>query len=504
MESEEEEHISVLTSSSSDEESKDDNSMPKQAQTKPQNKQTSVQKKTELISQLRTLGTQQVNMEKEILSSLQAHSSKVRRDYDEIKAQISKANTIVDKERSKLTSDIQRINGSVSRFKALLNGPRTVPNYINNVRVLMESIESGILTFKKTNHGVYDDLMHKMTLLERECAVNERKVRAWEESTQDQPQPKPVLKKMPKAYPKSITEDGHLLPEVIKFDEFLQTHGGERGGWTVYDHGVYLKHRAKQKTTEECIQVVAAALVGKTVEDVEAHEEWYQEYLFLTDQRRSAIRTWREQKKDEDAKRKEEIRREQEAAKASMKKKKRLEKKKAASEREKRVNELEAWRLAKAEREANQAKQEEERLEKERRVKEARDAEIAKKRAMVKRIAEERRQAEKLMEEQAKAMAMAQARKVTDAELAWFRERDRRSQEKQAAKRRQEEEEAREAQERLERIKKTVQVKRDPSRLLKPTASVLNRAKDNSSDGKGRVIARAPPRRAIPSWRQGL
>eukprot|EP00039_Didymoeca_costata_P032661 m.38779 g.38779 ORF g.38779 m.38779 type:complete len:73 (-) comp9472_c0_seq3:1396-1614(-) len=59
---------------------------------------------------------------------------------------------------------------------------------------------------------------------------------------------------------------------------------------------------------------------------------------------------------------------------------------------------------------------------------------------MVKRIAEERRQAEKLMEEQAKAMAMAQARKVTDAELAWFRERDRRSQEKQAAKRRQEEE----------------------------------------------------------------
>lgn len=35
---------------------------------------------------------------------------------------------------------------------------------------------------------------------------------------------------------------------------------------------------------------------------------------------------------------------------------------------------------------------------------------------------------------------MAQARKVTDAELAWFRERDRRSQEKQAAKRRQEEE----------------------------------------------------------------
>ena len=63
--------------------------------------------------------------------------------------------------------------------------------------------------------------------------------------------------------------------------------------------------------------------------------------------------------------------------------------------------------------------------------------------------------------------------------------------------------EVRKKLENLERIKRNVKVARDPSRLTQATASSRARAADKASSG-GRVIARAPPRRAVPSWRQGI
>ena len=46
-------------------------------------------------------------------------------------------------------------------------------------------------------------------------------------------------------------------------------------------------------------------------------------------------------------------------------------------------------------------------------------------------------------------------------------------------------------------------VPRDPSRLFKPTAALEERRKAGPGSGNGEIVL-SMPRRAVPSWRQGL
>ena len=105
----------------------------------------------------------------------------------------------------------------------------------------------------------------------------------------------------------------------------------------------------------------------------------------------------------------------------------------------------------------------------------------------------------------AEAAQRAAAPKPTAEELAWFRARDQEAFERTVARR---EQAQREEEDKLKRLKKLrsqvkVNVRRDPSRLTRPTASSAARKQDTSTSG-GQMHVRAPPRLATPAWRKGM
>ena len=95
---------------------------------------------------------------------------------------------------------------------------------------------------------------------------------------------------------------------------------------------------------------------------------------------------------------------------------------------------------------------------------------------------------------------------MSEADLAYFRERDLQALLERKARDEAAKAEAREREARLEKLRKQVQIeaRQEPGRLLQPTQAHLNRLADTAPSDGGRVIARAPPRRAVPSWRVGL
>jgi hypothetical protein len=44
------------------------------------------------------------------------------------------------------------------------------------------------------------------------------------------------------------------------------------------------------------LQHLLPALPTRTEEEINSHEEWYQEYLFLNETKKEAIKRWRERK----------------------------------------------------------------------------------------------------------------------------------------------------------------------------------------------------------------
>lgn len=152
------------------------------------------------------------------------------------------------------------------------------------------------------------------------------------------------MKRRPKPLKGSLTKNTSLgredtenstcdYKEIKIFDRFLQSHGGHSGGWSDEQHSIYLslkaKYRANLHRIEECFKGIlpgkkslrltlvksfeimflflSSTLMDLSMdgdilsididaETIKSHDDWFQEYTTLKNNRKRAIEQWKKDK----------------------------------------------------------------------------------------------------------------------------------------------------------------------------------------------------------------
>ncbi|MBN3286193.1 CC112 protein, partial [Polyodon spathula] len=348
-------------------------------------------------------------------------------------------------EKAKLQQQLAKIHNSVKRFQRQLKDVKPTPEFVEKLKEIMEEVENAINVFKEEQRQSYEELMKEEKNSSQEIIALEKKFETWASAVSAAPKNCPsLLVKVP--LDKTIEDD--LPAEVVEYEKFLQETGGRQGGWDDYDHQNFLKVWTKLNGKPGYMKEALLYLPGRTQEDIQLHENWYQEFLFL----------------DESKKEKEEER--------TMEEKQHLR------------EEAEKRRKAKEE----QKRQLEVKLEVETYVRQKKEQ-------------EEFLRIEKEMQERAE---QDEKRSQAARGITKFQERDLHKLESKLLEKRAKEEEAAEREDRLAKLKEKVEVhiSRDPSRLWRPTKGWEEHTKQIGPTGGGPLLH--IPQRAVPSWRQGL
>lgn len=80
-----------------------------------------------------------------------------------------------------------------------------------------------------------------------------------------------------------------LPEEVVDFENFLQQTGGRQGGWDDYDHQNFVKMRNKHKGKSIFMAEVLEHLPGRTQDEIQQHEKWYQKFLALEERKKEVV-----------------------------------------------------------------------------------------------------------------------------------------------------------------------------------------------------------------------
>nr|XP_034326271.1 coiled-coil domain-containing protein 112-like isoform X5 [Crassostrea gigas] len=429
-------------------------------------------KKGEILRELRKLSVQVVALEREKTTHLYSKRSEFRHDFSVLEELDSKLTGDIKSEQVKVKQQLEKISHMVKRFHKELKDVKPTPEFVEKLKVIMEEIEGTITSFKENQRKQYEELIRDERMTYQEIQAMERKFDAWSQLA-EKPDNKSKTPAAPLASARDITKD--LPPQVAAFEKFLEETGGIRGGWDEYDHGTFLKFRNRYKGKIIFIKHALVAIPTKTEEEIRDHEDWYQTYLSMNEKKKESIKKWREKKEGE----KEEVlsKVESELAEDQQKEEQKQQRLKEQIQEEKRqrFSQLNAWKVQK---ELERAQAEEKKLREaldKAQKEEDRKKEKAELKQKVENYKKEREEEEKFLEDQKKV---------------WEEEE----------KERHRQNSAREIHRFRDRV--DIEVDRDPSRLLKPTAGWTSRLKDKGPSGSGPVIQM--PHRAIPSWRQGL
>ncbi|XP_052283172.1 coiled-coil domain-containing protein 112-like isoform X2 [Dreissena polymorpha] len=432
-----------------------------------------------------------------------AKKGEILREIQKLKVQIQAM------EREKCThlyskrSDFRDEFSQIEELEDKQNNERKT-ELVERLKMIMEEIEGTINAFKEQQRKHYESMLLEERTGWLEIQALEKKFDSWSQlgaAVDDSSRARSAPHK-PLATDRDITKD--LPPEVAAFEKFVEQTGGVRGGWDEYDHQTFLKFRQRYQGKPVFLQHVLPALPTRTEEEIHDHEDWYQEYLFLNETKKQAIRKWREKKEEE----KEEI-----LSKATEEPEEtpdeRQECLRQIIEQEKleRKSKLNSYKVQK---ELERAQKEERQLREQLNQQQRQQEWKQKQEEMHQKVLEHKRQREEEEAFQREQKAQWEAeererqRQVSAREIVKFRQRDEASLQQKKEKERENELAARERERRLEMLKSQVEVEveRDPSRLLQPTAGVRNRVKDKSTAG-GQVLPNMMPHRAVPAWRQG-
>ncbi|NWZ93421.1 CC112 protein, partial [Nesospiza acunhae] len=167
---------------------------------------------------------------------------------------------------------------------------------VDKIKEMMEEIENAINAFKEEQRQIYQQLLKEEKAVINELSLFERKVELWAlgSSTAEK------VWKLPSArVTVDKTLENHLPEEVIEFEKFLQRTGGRQGGWDDYDHQNFLKIRTKYRGRLSYMDEALEYLSGRTKEDIEQHDKWYQEYVILHERKKESIKKWKEKQQQE-------------------------------------------------------------------------------------------------------------------------------------------------------------------------------------------------------------
>lgn len=464
-------------------------------------------KKLEIIKELQQLRIKEQNLEKDKSTHIYERRGDLQEEFSGLKELDARLKTERNAESMKLKQHYVRIQGLVQKFRLELENVQPSAQFVEKLKAMMEDTEGQISVFKEQQRSIFEQILKEERAINIEMSALERHVESWSqpENATDNIA-KPQKSHVPLSSARDVTQD--LPPEVAALEKFLQQTGGNRGGWDEYDHGTFLKYRNRFKGKLGFVKELSSFLSTRSEQEIRDHEVWYQEYVLLNDVKKEAIQKWREKK---------DIEKDGIVAKAGQsdletkaKSEEEEARRKALFQKEKEQQRVlvDRWKiekkLLKAEEEEKQL-----RLELETHKKE----ELDRQRKMeLKRKVDEYRMAREKEEEEMRFEEIVQSQAEQELRnqhaqilIAKYRERD-----LEAVKQKKEFEERerkrieQEKTERIERLKSlvVVNVERDPNRLLQPTELWKERKKCSGPSGSGRLLHM--PRRAVPTWRQGM
>jgi hypothetical protein len=196
-------------------------------------------------------------------------------------------------EKHELQEQIQKVRANVSKLHRTLANVKATPQYVEQVKVTMEDIESSVLAFKEKQRKIYEELLNEEEVTVQEITAFEKKMDSWTKAD-DNDQTDLGDRALPKAHVK-VSES--MPSAVVAFEKFLQSSGGHTGEWDEYDHQIYLKFHLRHRDLDSLMEDLAHQLPARTSEDLKDHHEWYMKYKTLLHEKKVAIAQWKEKKK---------------------------------------------------------------------------------------------------------------------------------------------------------------------------------------------------------------
>ncbi|XP_006886737.1 PREDICTED: coiled-coil domain-containing protein 112-like [Elephantulus edwardii] len=460
-------------------------------------------KKTEFVRTAERFKNQVINLEKDKHSHFYNQKNDFRIEYSMLEELENKLIISRKTERTKIQQQLAKIHNNVKRLQQQLKDVKPTPDFVEKLREMMEDIENAINTFKEEQRLIYEELIKEEKTTNNELSAISKKMDMWAFGNSETEQAfRVVANKVPVDKLSSST----LPEEVVEFEKFLQQTGGRQGGWDDYDHQNFVKVRNKYKGKPVFMGEVLEHLPGRTQDEVQQHEKWYQKFLALEERKKESIQNWKtkkQQKKEDIFKLKEK------ADDTHMLYYDNQEENQKQKEEERKRQKLavEAWKKQKSielsMKNASQLKDEEEKERKQQRERQRQ----CKLKLLLENYTQQKKEQEeflRLEKEIREKAEKAEKRKIAAEEISRFQERDLQKLELKILARQAKEDEKAEKQRRRAKLKEKVEnnVTRDPSRLYKPTRGWEERTKKIGPTGSGPLLY--IPHRAIPSWRQGL
>lgn len=460
-------------------------------------------KKAEFIRTAEKFKNQVIVIEKDKHSHFYNQRGDFRTEYNMLEELENKLINSRKTERAKIQQQLAKIHNNVKKLQNQLKDVKPTPDFVEKLREMMEEIENAINTFKEEQRLIYEELIQEEKTTNNELSAVSRRIESWALGNSETEK---AFRAISSKVPVDRVTQRTLPEQVVEFEKFLQQTGGRQGGWDALDHQNFVKVRNKHKGKPTFMKEVVEHLPGRTLDEVQQHEKWYQKFLTLEEKKKESIQNWKtkkQQKKEEILKLKEKV----DTVPLPSQSKAEDSPKQREEQRKKQKLAVEAWKKRKSlEMSAKLASQLREEEEKERKQQRERQRQ-SKLKLLLESYTQQRREQEEFLrlEQEIKEKAeKAEKRKTAADELARFQERDLHKLELKILDRQAKEEEKAEKQRRLTKLKEKVEnnVSRDPSRLYKPTKGWEERTKKIGPSGSGPLLH--IPHRAIPTWRQGI
>uniref|UniRef100_A0A3Q3ERM8 Coiled-coil domain containing 112 n=1 Tax=Labrus bergylta TaxID=56723 RepID=A0A3Q3ERM8_9LABR len=159
-----------------------------------------------------------------------------------------------------------------------------------NLQKQLVKIHNGVRRFQRQLTDVkptparnFEELFKEERTCRQEITACEKKIENWSLAVQTN-EAKHHAAPTVKVCPALVSLD--LPAEVRALEVFLQKTGGQYGGWDQYDHQAFLKVWTKHGGQPAYRKEAKLYLPAKTWEEIEQHEDWHQELIYLQDRKR--------------------------------------------------------------------------------------------------------------------------------------------------------------------------------------------------------------------------
>ncbi|KAI3372789.1 hypothetical protein L3Q82_023245 [Scortum barcoo] len=384
-----------------------------------------------------------------------------------------------------LQKELVKIHNGVRKFQRQLKDVKPTPELIERLEKIMSEVEISINSLKEQQRSSFEELLKEERTSRQEITAYEKKIENWSLAVRSDP-------KLPTTPTFKTNPPNRDLPaEVRALEAFLQHTGGPYGGWDQYDHQAFLKVWTRHSGQPAYRKEAQLYLPGKTLEEIEQHEEWHQELIFLQDRKRKAIQRWKASKQQERQNRIQSQEEAEEAERREKEAKSQTHQHRTEAERREAARRLEKWRKEKRRKEEWEQEQRlADEIQKRKREKEERRRQLEVKLTIEEQLRlrreEEEEQARNRREEEQREMD--ERRKKAAKGIKRFNERDLHKVEAKLQEKQLKEKEEEERRKRITaKLKDKVDghVSRDPSRLIRPTKGWEERMKHVGPSGGG-------------------